>query len=122
MDRLKETEVTSLAGVWLYLSELPPTYYYKHLAEPGRGPRCQALRGLSVNSECRSGVDSGLEAEGVELWNKDTYFSLSLNPYPLKEEDFPSGSDSKEFTCNAGGLGSSPGLGRSPGEENRNPL
>ena len=29
---------------------------------------------------------------------------------------FPGGSDSKEFTCNARGLGSVPGLGRSPGE------
>ena len=28
---------------------------------------------------------------------------------------FPGGSDSKESTCNAGDLGSVPGLGRSPG-------
>ena len=28
---------------------------------------------------------------------------------------FPSGSDGKESTCNAGGLGSIPRLGRSPG-------
>ena len=28
---------------------------------------------------------------------------------------FPSGSDGKESTCSAGDLGSSPGLGRSPG-------
>ena len=28
------------------------------------------------------------------------------------------GSDSKEFACNAGDLGSIPGLGRSPGEGN----
>ena len=28
---------------------------------------------------------------------------------------FPGGSDSKESTCNAGDLGSIPGLGRSPG-------
>ena len=31
---------------------------------------------------------------------------------------FPSGSDSKESACNAGDLGSIPGLGRSPGEGN----
>jgi len=30
---------------------------------------------------------------------------------------FPGGSDGKEFACNAGDLGSIPGLGRSPGEE-----
>ena len=35
---------------------------------------------------------------------------------------FPSGSDGKESTCNAGYLGSVPGLGRSPGEEKGYPL
>ena len=34
---------------------------------------------------------------------------------------FPGVSDGKESTCNAGDLGSIPGLGRSPGEENGNP-
>ena len=32
------------------------------------------------------------------------------------------GSDGKESVCNAGHLGSIPGLGRSPGKENGNPL
>ena len=31
-------------------------------------------------------------------------------------------SDGKEFACNAGDLGPIPGLGRSPGEGNGNPL
>ena len=35
---------------------------------------------------------------------------------------FPGGSDSKESSCNAGDPGSIPGLGRSPGEGNGNPL
>ena len=35
---------------------------------------------------------------------------------------FPGGSDGEESTCSAGDLGSIPGLGRSPGEENGNPL
>ena len=35
---------------------------------------------------------------------------------------FPSSSAGKESTCNAGGLGSIPGLGRSPGEGNCYPL
>ena len=38
------------------------------------------------------------------------------------QEFFPGGSDSKESTCNTGDLGSTPGLGRSPGEGNDNPL
>ena len=35
---------------------------------------------------------------------------------------FPDGSDSKESICNAGVCGLIPGLGRSPREENGNPL
>ena len=35
---------------------------------------------------------------------------------------FPGGSDGKESTCNAGYLGSIPGLGRSPGGGHGNPL
>ena len=35
---------------------------------------------------------------------------------------FPGGSDGKESACNAGDLGSIPGLGRSPGEGNGHPL
>ena len=35
---------------------------------------------------------------------------------------FPGGSGSKESTCSAGGPGSIPGSGRSPGEGNGNPL
>ena len=35
---------------------------------------------------------------------------------------FPGGSDCKESACNAGDLGSIPGLGRSPGEGHGNPL
>ena len=36
--------------------------------------------------------------------------------------DFPGGSEVKASACNAGELGSIPGLGRSPGERNGNPL
>ena len=35
---------------------------------------------------------------------------------------FPGGTDSKESACNVGDLGSIPGLERSPGEGNGNPL
>ena len=35
---------------------------------------------------------------------------------------FPGGSDGKESACNAGDLGSVPGLGRSPGEGSGYPL
>ena len=35
---------------------------------------------------------------------------------------FPGGSDGKESACNSGDLGSIPGLGRTAGEGNGNPL
>ena len=40
----------------------------------------------------------------------------------LAQEDFPGGSDGKASDYNAGGPGSIPGLGRSSGEGNVNPL
>ena len=41
---------------------------------------------------------------------------------PMKIKGFPDSSAGKESTHNAGDLGSIPGLGRSPGEGNGNPL
>ena len=41
---------------------------------------------------------------------------------PSQGLSFPGGSDSEESACNAGDLGSIPGLRRSPGEGNGNPL
>ena len=40
----------------------------------------------------------------------------------LVSKDFPGGSGGEESTCSAGDLGSVLGSGRSPGEENGNPL
>ena len=47
----------------------------------------------------------------------DTTDQLTLSALYYIYMGLPGGSDSKESTCNAGGLGSVPGLGRSPGEE-----
>ena len=41
--------------------------------------------------------------------------------FPLLK-GFPGGSDGNTFACNAGNLGSIPGLGRYPGEANGNSL
>ena len=41
---------------------------------------------------------------------------------PRTVPDLPGDSDGKESACNAGDLGSIPGLGRSPGEGNSYPL
>ena len=40
----------------------------------------------------------------------------------LEDEGFPGGSDGIESACNVGDSGLIPGLGRSPGEGNGNPL
>ena len=40
----------------------------------------------------------------------------------ITRSGFPGDSAGKESACNAGELGSIPGLGRSPGEGNGNPL
>jgi len=59
-------------------------------------------------------------------WKNDE--PIWTEQWPLMKEklqatkDFPGGSDSKASVYNAGELGSSPGLGRSPGERNGNPL
>ena len=46
----------------------------------------------------------------------------SMMTYEAPYRDFPGGSEVKASACNAGDLGSIPGLGRSPGEGNGNPL
>ena len=47
---------------------------------------------------------------------------LSLQSNSHLHTGFPRGSEVKAFACNAGDLGSIPGLGRSPGGGNDNPL
>ena len=49
------------------------------------------------------------------------YVSQIIMLYILKK-GFPRGLDGKESACNAGDLGSIPGLGRSPGEGNGYPF
>ena len=59
----------------------------------------------------------------TKIWILQLIFNFQ---YCLKERYttryFPCGSDSKASACNVGDLGSIPGLGRSPGEGNGNPL
>ena len=49
-------------------------------------------------------------------------FLMDINMAPKSFKSFPGGSDSKESDCNAGDLGSFPGLERYPAEGNGNPL
>ena len=52
----------------------------------------------------------------------DTTEELTLSTLYYIYMHFPGGSDGKESPCNAGDLGSVPGLGRSLGEGNGNSL
>ena len=54
------------------------------------------------------------------LYSQKTY--IGLGSIPVSDVGFPSNSNDKESACSAGGLGSNPGSGRSPGEGNGNPL
>ena len=49
-------------------------------------------------------------------------FIFSFDESKLDEFMLPGGSDGKKSVCSAGDSGLSPGLGRSPGEGNGNPL
>ena len=53
---------------------------------------------------------------------KDLLINHPENIYALFSWGFPGGSEVKASACNAGDLGSIPGLGKSPGEGNGNPL
>ena len=47
---------------------------------------------------------------------------IDIDIYSTRVGGFPGDSDSKESTCKAGDLVSIPGLGKSPGDGNGNPL
>ena len=59
-----------------------------------------------------------------KLYNSETvdYNTEIIYTPPWSKMDFPGGSDDRESAYNAGHLGSIPGLGRSPREENDYPL
>ena len=55
------------------------------------------------------------------MFPPNTQIPDDVSPFPPPQLN-PGGSDSKTSAYNAGDPGSIPGLGRSPGEENGNPL
>ena len=60
---------------------------------------------------------------GIEPWSPALQADSLLSEPPGNPKlGFPCGSAGKEFTRNVGDPGFIPGLGRSPGEENGNPL
>ena len=64
-------------------------------------------------------------SSGITFCNKTSVWSSGELFYLLQlksPKGFPCGSADKESTCKVGDLGSIPGLGRSPGDGNGNPL
>ena len=70
-------------------------------------------RCLLLGRKAVTNLDSVLQSRDVTLPTKIRI---------VKTMGFPGGSDGKESACNAAGLGSIPGLGRSPGGGYGNPL
>ena len=58
----------------------------------------------------------------IAAWLNLKYISLSKRSQTQNAIECIGGSEVKASACNAGDLGSIPGLGRSPGEGNGNPL
>ena len=69
---------------------------------------------------------SAFSKSSLYIWKclVQVLLTLSLKDFVnnLTSMGFPGGSAGKESTCNAGDLGSIPGLGRYPGEGNSYPL
>ena len=72
---------------------------------------------VTLYESASNAVDPGSSSSWVWKisWRRDSLPNLVFL-------GFSDGSDSKEFTCNAGDLGSNPGFGRSPGGRHGNPL
>ena len=89
-----------------------------------RKDRKRAKRKRSWEKEERRRWRRGAGGEQEELFREKMLPKISKAPFsPSKGiSGLPCGSARKEFSCNAGDLGSIPGLGRSPGKGKCYPL
>ena len=76
-----------------------------------------ARRGLGEGRGCSGGTRSK-----AGHFVKNLNFRSDNQEITFLVQRFPGDSDSKESTCNAGDLGSNPGLARSPGGGHGNPV
>ena len=106
----------------LFLSIYPTVYtLYPHL----KGMFREVLFVWTWNwKEAKMPINSRIHQSIVVFpacWNTTQHWKW-ITTYYNKKRGFPGGSDGKESACSAGDLGSTPELGRSPGEGNGNPL
>ena len=87
---------------------------------PGKSPspsKCHLLTWTLLGPSKNNYNVPTLHSQKPLLWElKALYHYPCICTGPLLDWGFPGGSDGKESTCNVWDLGSTPGLGRSPGE------
>ena len=81
---------------------------------------------FSMNSHANCSLALKFKVEKISYtrrkWYGCSWQNITFALKQVKGISFPGGSDNKESTCDAGGPGSVPGLGRSPAEGSGNPL
>ena len=74
---------------------------------------------VSKNLKIELSYDPAIPLFGIYIKKENNNLKRYKHPF---SQSFPGGSDGKVSACNVGDLGSIPGVGRSPGEGNGNPL
>ena len=80
---------------------------------------------ITADSDCRHEIKRGMLLGRKAMTNQGSILESRDITFPkrsVKAIGFPGGSDSNASACSAGDPGSIPGLGRSSGEGNGNPL
>ena len=102
---------------WVWVGEI-----WRRAWQPTPVFLCGESRGQSL-ADCSPW---GEKERDMTEWLRTHFLRESVLVYRMSSSKdylcFPSGSDDKESVCNAGVLGSIPGLGRSPGGGHGNPL
>ena len=126
----QETRVWSLGREDPPEKEWQPTLVFL----PGESHGRRSLVGYSPWGHKESDTTEWLnwteKVSGSTKWYQEKHLNQEINILNctsnnwllVPQSDFPGGSDGKASACNAGDLGSIPGLGRSPQEGKGNPL
>ena len=94
----------------------------RDLLDPGIEPRSPALQADALTSKPPGKTSIPKKGNAKECSDYHTIVETSLEKLSIFNKPFPGSSEVKVSACNAGDLGSIPGLGRSPGDGNGNPL
>ena len=98
------------------ISQCDHLFKSRQLREPWEQPQ------VDIQNRKRRILDWLLQGKQVFNNNRESSLYRTYTKAQKYERGFPGGSDGEESACSAGDLGSIPGLGRSSGEGNGNPL